>query len=71
MIMKKTIIFFLTVCLFLTCFSACSQEETVDDEAADRIKDAIIAAENGEQSGAGLQMDTDFFILKKKSTATS
>ena len=59
--MKKTIVFLLTVGLFLTCFSACSQEETVDDEAANTIKEAIIAAENGEQSDSDLQIDTDFF----------
>ncbi len=58
--MRKIIALSLTALLFLCCFSACSKKDTVDEEAANKIKDAILAAENGEQSG-GLQIDTDFF----------
>ena len=48
--MRKSITLFFPVILFLLLFSACAQQKTVDDEAANKIKDAIIAAENGEQT---------------------
>ena len=63
--MRKSITLFFPVILFLLLFSACAQQKTVDDEAANKIKDAIIAAENGEQTG-GIQIDTDFFHSSSK-----
>ena len=58
--MRKIMCYVLITILFLLSFSACTRKEEVDDDAANKIKDAIIAAENGESSG-GLDMDTNFF----------
>lgn len=58
--MRKIFVVFFLTAFFLLSFSACSSEKQVDEDAANKIKDAIIAAENGEQSN-DFNIDTDFF----------
>lgn len=58
--MRKTMLFVMIAVLFLLGFSACARKEKADDEAANKIKDAIIAAENGESSG-GFDIDKNYF----------
>ncbi len=58
--MRKIMGLFFILILLLFSFSACSQEETVDEDAANKIKDAIIAAENGDHSDEP-NVDTNFF----------
>ena len=63
--MRKTMLYVLIAALFLLGFSACARKEKADDEAANKIKDAIMAAENGESSG-GFDLDTNFFSTDEK-----
>lgn len=58
--MRKIMLYVLITAFFLLGCSACTPRKRADEEAANKIKDAIIAAENGESSG-GFDMDTDFF----------
>lgn len=58
--MKKTVLLAFTALLLAFCFTACSDQDEVDEEAANKIKEAIIAAENGEMT-SGMDLDTEYF----------
>lgn len=60
--MYQKFLLFAAACLLLVCCTGCSNADA-DTSAADHLRDAILAAENGETTG-DINIDTHFFTTE-------